>query len=66
METLKQFRIESGMTQKELGEAVGVNRTVITHWENGDTSPRVEHLPRIADALGVSIDELVRGKEVEG
>lgn len=65
MTDIKTARNRLGMTQSQLAERIGVERTVLTHWENGDTSPRVEHLPRIADALGVSIDELVRGKETE-
>lgn len=63
---IKSIREEAGLTQAGLAEIAGVTQQAVSNWENGDRQPRVEHLPRIADALGVSIDELVRGKEAEG
>ena len=61
MTDIKTARNRLGMTQSQLAEKIGVERTVLSHWENGDNDPRTADLPRIADALGVSIDELVRG-----
>lgn len=62
---IKPIREEAGMTQTALAEKIGVSQQAVSFWETGERYPRTADLPRIADALGVSIDELVRGKEVE-
>ncbi|MFA6948343.1 MAG: helix-turn-helix transcriptional regulator [Eubacteriales bacterium] len=46
-----------GITQEELGGAVGVSTQAVSKWENGG-APDVELLPAIADKLGVSVDAL--------
>ena len=51
-------RKQSGLTQKELGEKLGVSASMIGQYENGIRNPKKKTLERIADALGVSWDEL--------
>lgn len=46
-----------GITQEELGGAVGVSTQAVSKWENGG-APDVELLPAIADKLGISVDAL--------
>lgn len=58
---LANLRAELGLTQGQLGEKCGTDKTVVWHWENGDSAPRADMLPLVADALGVSIDELFSG-----
>jgi len=36
---VKKLRADLGLTQAELGEAVGVDQSTISNWENG-SSPR--------------------------
>lgn len=55
---LANLRNEKGLTQAQLGEKCGADKTVISHWENGASAPRADTLPLVADALGVSIDDL--------
>jgi transcriptional regulator with XRE-family HTH domain len=55
---LATLRKEKGWTQSELGERCGADKTVVWHWENGDSAPRADVLPLVADALGVTIDDL--------
>lgn len=62
---IKPIRESTGMTQTELAEKLGVSQQAVSFWENGDRYPRTADLPRIADALGVTIDELLREKEGE-
>lgn len=55
---IKELRIENSLTQAELGEHLGVSAKVISKWENGESLPQCEHLPNLADAFHISIDEL--------
>ena len=54
---IARYRKAAGMTQEELGRAVGVSTQAVSRWECGGT-PDVALLPAIADRLGVSIDAL--------
>ena len=47
------------LTQEELAEKVGVSRQSLSKWETGETVPDVEKSAVIAEAFGVSLDELV-------
>jgi transcriptional regulator with XRE-family HTH domain len=55
-------RRQAGLTQSDVAEKVGVTHSVIYHWETGRSMPILQTLLRIADAYGVSLDELV-GRE---
>ncbi len=60
---LKRIRKLRGMTQEDLAEKVGVSAQAVSKWETA-SFPDAQALPQIADALGVTIDELYgRGKE---
>ena len=56
---LLKFRQASGLTQIELGKAIGVPHSNIAHWEWSEKPPRGEVLPQLAQALNVSLEELV-------
>ena len=57
-ENLVQMRKFLSMTQEELAEKVGVTRQSIAKWEAGDSLPDLEKSKLLAEALGVSLDEL--------
>lgn len=62
-------RKKAGVTQGELAEKIGVTQGAVSQWENGDTKPSVELLPKLASVLGCTIDELFRtddGGEANG
>lgn len=48
-----------GMTQEDLAEAVGVSRQALSKWESGETVPDLEKSALLAEALGVTLDDLV-------
>lgn len=50
-------RKKVGMTQVELGEAIGVSGSMIGQWENDLRNPKPETIGRIANALGDSFTE---------
>jgi ribosome-binding protein aMBF1 (putative translation factor) len=52
---LEQARKDAGMTQSELAEKVGSNKSYISRVETGRTEPRVSTFYRIASALGLSV-----------
>ncbi len=53
-------REEKGLSQADLAKAVGVSRPVITKIEAGGKAINSVELRRIADVLGVSIEDLTR------
>lgn len=59
---IAQRRKEMNLTQKELAEIVGVSDRAISKWERGVGFPDVSLLEPLADALGVTLQELFQGK----
>ena len=62
-ENIKKIRKKKGWSQKELGEMIGSHLSHINRIETGKQNPSLEVLIKLADALEVSIDGLVRGSE---
>nr|DAS84892.1 MAG TPA: Repressor protein CI [Bacteriophage sp.] len=58
-ERVKARRMELGITQKELGDLVGISQNSITKIENGGNTI---HIAKLASALGVSVAWLSTGK----
>jgi len=58
MTGIKRKREEAGLTQEELSRELGVVRQTVAMWETGKASPSANMLPRIARALGCTIEEL--------
>lgn len=53
---LKELRKEKGLTQKELGAAVGISEVMIGQYERGVRTPKIEMREKIANALGVTLN----------
>lgn len=58
---IKRYRTEKGMTQDELAEVLCVTRQAVSNWENEKTQPDIDTLNRIAETLGVTVEELIYG-----
>lgn len=56
-EQIKKYRTKIGYTQEQLGQMIGVTTQAVSKWERGGT-PDAEILPKLADALEVSINAL--------
>lgn len=56
---IKQARKKAGLTQKELGDKLGVSQAAIGQFEKENSNPKLETLHRIAAALRVNIEQLV-------
>ena len=53
------LRISRGFSQFQLGKLLGVSDKAVSKWENGNAKPRISTCYRLADILGVSLDELL-------
>lgn len=58
--SFKSAREKSGLTQRDLAVAIGVDQSAVSLWEIGKTQPRAKLLPRLAEILGCTVDELLR------
>lgn len=57
-------RQELGLTQKELADRLNVSDRTVSKWERGAGFPDVSLLDPLADALGLSVLELIRGERL--
>ena len=57
------LRKEKGLTQEELASHMGVSPQAVSKWENDQTCPDISALPKLARLLGVTVHELLEGKE---
>ena len=56
------LRKEKGMTQLELARQMGVTDKAVSKWERDLSFPDVASLPKLAETLGTSVDELLEVK----
>lgn len=56
---VREMRSESGMSQEELAHRSGVDRSYMSSIERGEQNVGLMSMHRIAEALGVSLAELV-------
>lgn len=59
---IRALRKSRGWTQDDLGDAVGGTRATVSWWECGKRPPSLTHFLRLADALDVKLDYLMRGR----
>ena len=61
---IKEARKEKGLTQKELGEKLGVSYQMIAQYESGRRKPKIETLKRISAVLGVGLEDFMTDSEI--
>ena len=52
-------RQDVGLTQRNLADKVGVTAQAVSKWERGNTCPDISILDEIAEALNVSVSDLL-------
>ena len=62
---LASVRKAAGLTQAQLGELLGVSRQAVSKWETGQTAPDAATIAALCQALQVSADYVLLGKEPE-
>lgn len=60
-DNLRNARIKAGYTQDELAEKTGTTKSIISRYESGMRLPNILIAVNIADILGVTCEELVKG-----
>lgn len=58
-ENLKEARLKSGISQKDLAENIGVAKSTYSLYESGKREPNVDTIKKIASFLNVSADTLL-------
>jgi transcriptional regulator with XRE-family HTH domain len=53
----------SGLSQRDLATAVGVDESTVSLWLSGERTPRVKNLEKLARAMGLEARELWSGPE---
>jgi transcriptional regulator with XRE-family HTH domain len=59
---IAKLREAKNWSQEELADELGVDKTAVSHWENGISRPELSRIPDLAKALGVAEIDLVRGE----
>ena len=62
--TIRHLREDRGMTQAELGEKIGVSSKTVSKWETAKGLPDITLLQPLAQALGISVIELMNGEPI--
>ena len=52
-----------GLTQDQLAEKLGITAQAVSKWENDLSCPDISLLPKLSKILGISVDELLSGKQ---
>ena len=58
-EKLKDLRMHSGLSQKQLAEKLGVTKSVISYYESAERTPSPDVLVKIAGVFQVTTDYLL-------
>ena len=62
--TIKQLREKRNLTQAELAEKIGVSSKTVSKWETAKGLPDISLLQPLAQALGISVIELMNGEHI--
>ena len=64
-ERIYKLRTGKEMSQGDLADALEVSRQSISKWETNGSVPDLDKLVKMSAIFGLSLDELVTGKETE-
>jgi transcriptional regulator with XRE-family HTH domain len=56
---LREIREQQGVSQRALAQAAGITQAALFRLESGETDPRLSTLRALANALGVSVAEII-------
>lgn len=56
---IAELRKQHGMTQLELAKKIGVTDQAVSKWERDLSCPDIHSIPKLAETLNVSVEELI-------
>ena len=59
---LRKYIADSGKTQKELADAIGVSAPTFNEWVSGKKFPRIDKIQKLADYFGILKSDLIEEK----
>lgn len=62
---IKEFRLEKGLTQKELADAIKYSDAYLSEIERGVSKPSRDFLIKLTEVYGISTDYVLHGSEDE-
>ena len=62
--TIRQLREQRKLTQAELAERIGVSSKTVSKWETAKGLPDISLLQPLAQALNISVIELMNGEQI--
>lgn len=63
---LANLRSKRQLTQEALAKRVGISQSAIWQYENGEATPKIEIAIKLAECLGTTVENLVKGGESSG
>ncbi len=57
---IRSLRTQKHMTQAQLAEKLNITATAVSKWERGLSFPDITLLPKLADILGVNVNDLMK------
>ncbi len=57
--TISEARKKKNLSQKELGDLLGVSNKAVSKWENGESTPRRETLIKLCELLELDKTEIL-------
>ena len=64
-EVISNRRKELGMTQKDLAEKLNITDKAVSKWERGIACPDTAAIPKLAQILGISLEELMNAEPAQ-
>ncbi len=64
-EKIYELRTQNNLSQGDLANELNVSRQSISKWENGNSTPDLEKIVKLAEIFKVSLDELIKNEEKE-
>nr|MDE7439939.1 helix-turn-helix transcriptional regulator [Clostridia bacterium] len=58
------LRKANGLTQQELADKLNVSNKAVSRWERDECAPDITLIPALAEILGVTCDELLKGERI--
>ena len=57
-------RKRANLTQLQLADRLGITDKAVSKWERGITTPDTSIMLELCDVLGISVNELLSGEEI--